>query len=152
MKYVFKDRNGGVELYKRGEIVVVILSGACGSAVINYYAEKLKKLGQTYEGQSWAYLCNGKNFQATTPEAQQIIVGAYSSCIKLGCCFEAYCFDSYVGKAQTQTIMHDCGNHIDIETVLFENEQKAEAFLLENLAQLSKSRKQTDVSSSNQVN
>ena len=44
MKYVFKDRNGGVELYKRGEIVVVILSGACGSAVINYYAEKLKKL------------------------------------------------------------------------------------------------------------
>jgi hypothetical protein len=27
---------------------VVILSGACGSGVINYYAEKLKELAQTY--------------------------------------------------------------------------------------------------------
>jgi hypothetical protein len=36
------------KLYRRCQIVVVILSGACGSGVINYYAEKLKELAQTY--------------------------------------------------------------------------------------------------------
>jgi len=67
---------------------VVILSGACGSDVINYYAEKLTELGQTYHGQPWACLCDGKNFQATTAEAQRTIVAAYDSCLKSGCCLK----------------------------------------------------------------
>lgn len=136
MTYALKDANGGVELSQRGQIVVVVLQGACGTRVINYYAEKLIKLGQTYNGQPWAYLCNGKDFQATTPEAQQTIVGVYNSCLKLGCRYEAYCFNSAVGKAQTQRIMRDCGNLTNIEKVLFDSEQLAEDFLLKKLAKL----------------
>ena len=136
MTYAFKDKDGGVELYKRGQIIVVILSGACGTRVIGYYAEKLKKLAQTYNGQPWAYLCDSKDFQATTPEAQQSIVKTYKICMKLGCCFDAYCYDSAVGKAQTQKIMQGGGNQNLIEKVLFENAQLAEAYLLKRLAKL----------------
>jgi hypothetical protein len=151
LTYAFKDKNGAVELYKRGPIIVVILSGACGTDVINYYAKKLKKLAQTFHGQPWAYLCNGKDFQAATPEAQQIIVEAYNSSHKLGCHFEAYCSDSYVGKAQTQQIMRDCGNPTDIEQVLFENVQLAETFLLKKLRQLNDKSQDTANTSPNQV-
>jgi hypothetical protein len=35
---------------------------------------------------------------------------------------------------QTQQIISDCGDLTDIEKVLFENEQLAEAFLIKNLA------------------
>ena len=137
MTYTFKDKNGAVKLYKNGQIIVVILSGACGTNVINFYSEKLRTLAQTCDGRPWAYLCNGKDFEATTPEAQQTIVGVYDYCLRSGCHFEAYCFDSPVGKAQTQKIMLDCGNPTDIEDVLFKNESEAEIFLLNKLEKLS---------------
>jgi hypothetical protein len=136
LTHTFKDKNGAVELSQRGRVVVVVLAGACGTRLISYYARVLSELGQTYQGKPWAYLCNGKNFQATTPEAQKLIVEAYDSCIKLGCRYDAYCFDSPVGKAQTQKIMQDCGNPTDIEKILFETEQLAETYLSKKLAKL----------------
>jgi hypothetical protein len=144
LTYASKDKNGAVKLYKQGQIIIVILSGACGVSVINFYADKLRMLAQTCNGQPWAYLCNGKNFEATTPEAQQTIVGVYDYCRNSGCRFEAYCFDSPVGKAQTQQIMLDCGNPTDIEDVLFKNESEAETFLLNKLASLSVETLQTN--------
>jgi len=33
------------------------------------FADKLRMLAQTCTGRPWAYLCNGKNVEATTPEA-----------------------------------------------------------------------------------
>jgi hypothetical protein len=143
LTYDFKDKNGSVKLYKQGEIVVVVLSGACGTRVIDFYAKKLQELAHSFNSQPWAYLCNGKEFEATTPEAQQTIVSVYDYCLKSGCRFEAYCFDSLVGKVQTQQIMKDCGNPTDIESVLFENKQLAEDFLINKLAKLNGKRSQT---------
>lgn len=136
MVYSYSDKNGGVELVKHGQIIVVKLSGACGTGVIGYYSKKLQDLATSYQGQPWAYLCDGKGFHATTPEAQQIIVKTYRDSMQLGCRYEAYCYDSAVGKAQTQQIMRDCGNQTPIETVLFDTVEQAESYLLKKLALL----------------
>ena len=111
LTYAFKGKNGAVKLCKQGKIIVVILSGACGTSVINFYSEKLKVLAQACNSQPRAYLCNGKDF-------------------------EAYCFDSPVGKAQTQQIMQDCGDPTDVEDVLFKTESEAETFLVKKLASI----------------
>jgi hypothetical protein len=137
--FSYSDKNGGVELYKRGQIIIVKLSGACGTRVINYYSEKLQDLAASYKGLPWAYLCDGKSFHATTPEAQKTIVKTYRASMQLGCRYEAYCYDSAVGKAQTQQIMSDCGNHTPIEKVLFDSEYQAEVYLLGKLSLLQKS-------------
>jgi hypothetical protein len=134
--FSYSDKNGGVELFKRGQIVVVKLSGACGTRVINYYSEKLQDLAASFKGNPWVYLCDGKDFHATTLEAQKTIVKTYRASMELGCRYEAYCYDSAVGKAQTQQIMYECGNNTPIEKVLFESVEQAESYLLEKLSHL----------------
>lgn len=152
MTYSFEDKDGAVTLFKRGQIVMVVLSGACGTSVINFYAKKLKVLAQSFKGQPWAYLCNGKDFQAATPEAQKTIIGAYASSMELGCCYQAYCYDSHVGIAQTQQIMRDCGSKTDIKEVLFANEQLAETFLLNKLAAMAEPAHTPPSATHNKVN
>lgn len=134
--FSYSDKNGGVELFKRGQIIVVKLSGACGTRVINYYSETLQELATSYMGLPWVYLCDGKGFHATTLEAQQTIVKTYRASMQLGCRYEAYCYDSAVGKAQTQQIMRECGNQTPIDKVLFDNVDQAETYLLEKLSLL----------------
>lgn len=143
MTYNYKDKNGSVELFKNGQIIVVNLKGACGTRLIDFYSKTLQTLAAEYDGEPWAYLCNGIGFQAATPEAQKTIVATYKACMRLGCRYSAYCYDTALGKAQTQEIMNECGSYISIESILFENEKLAEAYLIEQLDTLNHSSSKT---------
>lgn len=144
LNFSFNDQDGGVELSRRGQITVVSLAGACGDDVIDFFVEKLQVIAKTYDGNPWAYLCNSKDFQATTPEGQKKIIQNYRYCIQAGCRCDAYCYDSPVGIAQTEAIMRACGNTRPIAEVLFDSEQQAFDYLHHKLQQHMRRMKQRE--------
>ncbi len=136
LHYYCEDKDGSVALDKKGQIVTVCLAGACGTKVIDFYIETLQMLGRTYAGKPWAYFCNSRKFEATTPEAHENIIDNYRTCMELGCKYDAYCYESPVAIAQTQAIMRACGNDTPIEDVLFDEEHLAIEFLMQKLASI----------------
>ena len=134
----FKDNDGGVEISKQGNVIIASLIGSCGDDVIDFFITHMQRIAQCYENQPWAYLCNSADFQATTPSGERKLIANYRFCMNAGCVYDAYCYISPVGIAQTEKVMRANGNDKPISEILFDDEEKAMDYLQQKLTKYKK--------------
>jgi hypothetical protein len=134
--YQFKDKHGSLSVVNCGNILRVNLNGACGAKLTTFYIETLKEIAPKFGQQKWGLLFNSKEYQAATPEAEELFHEFCLLCIELGCRCESYCLGSPLAISQIRKMRIRYGNKIPLENVIFDTEADAEAYLLGSLEKL----------------
>jgi hypothetical protein len=130
----FKDKDGSINLEKKGRILVATFTGSCGDQIANQMLKGVQNIVSDFADENWGFLSNALDYHAATPLAEAYYLQAYTLCHKMGCRYETYVCNSALGLAQMAKLRLRMGIKGPMKSVTFPSLNAAEKFLLNKLS------------------
>ncbi|MDM7859586.1 hypothetical protein QTP81_03065 [Alteromonas sp. ASW11-36] len=136
----YSDKDGGFTFEPCGLVAVVRLRGACGANACKALRQHLIDFAALCKPKLWGYLSISPNAQATTLEAEDILVDVGRLAVELGCCVDAHCLNHPLILEQTRRVRKNADFRADMRDSLFSSEQQALEYIHKVLAKKNRNR------------
>jgi hypothetical protein len=133
MTWSNSDKYGEYTVEIHGRILSVTIKGAMGLGLSRKYVNHVVEASEILKGAPWGYYACAIDFDASTYDANKVIISGYRRCIENGCVIDAYRINSPVAKNQLQLIRQSLDAGSSIEDNLFDSEEDAYKFINETL-------------------
>ena len=128
-EYFYEDSFGSINITLHGNIVVAEFIGAVSEGIANYLLETGRKLTSNMNAPCWGYISNSLKAEASTPEAQKILLQAAGEYREAGCVRAVFLLTSAIAIAQMVALRKAVGITEPFSDVLFDNFDDAHAYL-----------------------
>ena len=128
-KLFYKDKFGSINITLEDNIITAEFTGAVSVGIATYLLEKGRELKSVIRVPYWGYISNSLNAEASTPEAQKILLQAAAEYQQAGCIRAVFLLTSPIAIAQMEALRAAVGITEPFSDVLFDNYHDAKAHL-----------------------
>ena len=132
-EHFYQDNFGSIKITLEDNIITAEFSGAVSPGIARFLLEKGREVKAKINVAHWGYISNSLKAEASTPEAQKILLQAAAEFKQTGCVRGVFLLTSAIAIAQMEALRAAVGITEPFRDVLFDKYDDAKIYLDEYL-------------------